>query len=87
MRTTVDIPDDLYRQVKAEAALRGARVRDLMEEGLRRVLATPSQGHESRRVSFPLIHSKQPGSMSVDAVRRAEEQSVADEDESRGRTV
>jgi hypothetical protein len=40
MRTTVDLPDALYRQAKAEAALRGRKFRDLIEEGLRHVLAS-----------------------------------------------
>lgn len=84
MRTTVDISDDLYRQAKAEAALRGTRFRDLVEEGLRRVLGATPAGQDARRVSFPLIRSKEPGSMSVDAVRRAEEQAFEDEDRSRG---
>jgi hypothetical protein len=42
VRTSVDLPDALYRQAKAEAALRGRKFRDLIEEGLRSVLATPS---------------------------------------------
>ena len=41
MRTTVDVPDDLYRRAKAEAALRGRKLKDLVEEGLRLVLASP----------------------------------------------
>ncbi len=41
MKTTVEVPDDLYRQAKAEAALRGRKVRDLIEEGLRLVLEAP----------------------------------------------
>lgn len=41
MKTTIEVPDDLYRRAKAEAALRGLRVKDLVEEGLRRVLAAP----------------------------------------------
>ncbi len=40
MRTTVDLPDALYRQAKAEAALRGRKFRDLIEEGLRHVLTS-----------------------------------------------
>jgi hypothetical protein len=41
--------DDLYRRVKAEAALRGRRLKDLVEEGLRLVLQTPHSpsGHPS----------------------------------------
>jgi len=41
LRTTVDLSDELYRQVKAEAALRGRKFKDLVEEGLRHVLGTP----------------------------------------------
>ena len=49
MKTTVEVPDDLYRQAKAEAALRGRKLRDLVEEGLRLVLETPPK---SRRPSL-----------------------------------
>jgi hypothetical protein len=38
MKTTVELPDDLYRQAKAIAALRGRKLKDLVEEGLRLVL-------------------------------------------------
>jgi hypothetical protein len=41
MKTTVELPDDLYRRAKAEAALRGSKLKDLIEKGLRLVLATP----------------------------------------------
>jgi hypothetical protein len=46
MRTTVDIPDDLLRRAKSEAALRGRKLKDLVEEGLRRVLDTPLAGSD-----------------------------------------
>ncbi len=46
MKTTVELPDSLYRQAKAEAALRGRKLKDLVEEGLRLVLeAPPDPGH------------------------------------------
>jgi hypothetical protein len=41
MKTTVEVPDDLYRRAKAEAALRGRKLKDLIEEGLRLVLDSP----------------------------------------------
>ena len=41
MKTTVEVPDDLYRQAKAEAALRGRKFRELVEEGLRLGLDAP----------------------------------------------
>jgi hypothetical protein len=40
MKTTVELPDELYRRAKAEAALRGRKLKDLVEEGLRLVLET-----------------------------------------------
>jgi hypothetical protein len=43
MRTTVDLSDDLFRRVKAAAALRGRKFKDLVEEGLLRVLETPKE--------------------------------------------
>ena len=43
MKTTVEISDDLYRRAKSEAALRGRKLKDLVEEGLRLVLETPRQ--------------------------------------------
>lgn len=44
MRTTVDIPDKLFRKVKATAALRGKRIKDLVEEGLLLALESQSPG-------------------------------------------
>jgi hypothetical protein len=41
MKTTVEVPDELYRRAKSEAALRGRKFRELVEEGLRLVLEAP----------------------------------------------
>ena len=43
MKTTIEVSDDLYRRAKAEAALRGRKLKDLVAEGLRLVLETPRQ--------------------------------------------
>ena len=45
MKTTVEVPDELYRRAKAEAALRGRKFRELVEEGLRLALETPRKTH------------------------------------------
>ena len=50
MKTTVEVPDELYRLAKAEAALRGRKLRDLVEEGLRLVIEAP--GKTRRRPSL-----------------------------------
>lgn len=41
MKTTVELPEELFRRAKAEAALRGRKFKDLVEEGLRLVLHMP----------------------------------------------
>jgi hypothetical protein len=38
MKATVEIPDPLFRRAKAAAALQGRKFKDLVEEGLIRVL-------------------------------------------------
>ena len=48
MKTTVELPDDLYRRAKSQAALRGQRLRDLVEEGLRLVLSEPRRRNSQR---------------------------------------
>jgi predicted component of type VI protein secretion system len=47
MKTTVELSEELFRRAKAEAALRGRKFKDLVEEGLRLVLATP-RGERAR---------------------------------------
>ena len=44
MRTTVDIPDEIYRAVKVLAAERGITVRELVLEGLETVMRTRKTG-------------------------------------------
>ena len=51
MKTTIDVPDHLYRRAKAEAALRGRKLKDLVEEGLQLVLETPRQAKPRARLA------------------------------------
>ena len=51
MKTTVELSDDLYRRAKAEAALRGRKLKDLVAEGLRLVLETPREKHSRRSLA------------------------------------
>ena len=56
MRTTVDLPDDLYRRAKAEAVMRGLKFKDLIEEGLRRVLETTPDNSISKQEKPISLH-------------------------------
>jgi predicted component of type VI protein secretion system len=51
MKTTVEVSDDLYRRAKAEAALQGRKLKDLVEEGLRLVLEGPRKTHRRQSLA------------------------------------
>jgi len=63
VRTTVDIPDPIYRRLKAEAGLRGCSVKDLVLLGVKAELEGPKVRRKSKAVRLPLIHSKRPGQL------------------------
>jgi hypothetical protein len=46
VKTTIDIPDDIFRQAKATAAIEGVSLRQLVTDTLRdRLQASPSSSH------------------------------------------
>jgi hypothetical protein len=66
MRTTVDIPDLLYRQMKVCAATEGTTIKAIILEGVSVRLRggkTAVQQENLRR--FPAIQSKNPGSLKL----------------------
>jgi hypothetical protein len=63
MKATIEIDDELYRQVKAAAAIRGRKVKDLVAEGLRTVLRSPHAGPRTRRIQLPIVKSRKPGTL------------------------
>jgi hypothetical protein len=65
MRTTVDIPDTLYRRLKSKAANEGRTVKELILRGVETELK-PARPREVNLVSSPLIPSKQPGTLVLD---------------------
>jgi hypothetical protein len=54
MKTTIEIPEPLFRQAKAKAALDGLTLRDLFVRGLQLVVQTPLTPTK-QRAAFPLI--------------------------------
>ena len=66
MKATIEIDDELYRQVKAAAAIRGRKVKDLVAEGLRTVLRSPQADPRTSRIQLPIIKSKKPGTLHDD---------------------
>jgi hypothetical protein len=68
VRTTIDIPDPMYRRLKARAASQGRSARALILQGVEQLLMskTPTTG---RKVTLPLVTSKRPGSLKLDNAR------------------
>jgi plasmid stability protein len=61
MKATIEIPDELMREIKVRAARQDRTLKDLVAELLRRGLAEDPQPPPIRhRVKLPLIHSTHP---------------------------
>lgn len=52
MRTTVDLPDDLFRRAKAKASMGGISLRELIEAGVRHMLAEPEEDLAGQRQAW-----------------------------------
>ena len=68
MRTTVDIPDEMYRQLKSRAAREGSSTRALILRGVKEVLKSDRR-KAGLQVSLPLVRSKRPGTVVLDNAR------------------
>jgi len=79
MRTTIDIPDGVFRRAKALAAMEGKTLKAFVLDALTHELAIRKEGkRSSKRVKLPLVKSKHPGSLRLtgDAIAGA----IEDED-------
>ena len=54
MRTTLDLPDPLFRELKAQAALRGMKMKDLLTDLVERGLRAPNLGTLRQRSPLPV---------------------------------
>ena len=60
MRTTVDLPDQLMRAAKAEAAQRGESLKDLFARAVAHELRIEAARTSGKRVNLPLIRGTGP---------------------------
>jgi len=66
MRTTIEIPDVIFRQAKAAAALEGKSLKAFVLEAITRELKNRSAPKEDqKRVKLPFVRSKHPGSLKI----------------------
>ena len=67
MKTTLEIPDDLFREAKAMAVLEGIKLKDFVAESLRLRVETKKRANVEprRRIQLPVVRSSRPGSMNL----------------------
>ncbi len=76
MRTTVDLPDELYRQAKTEAAARGVKLREFIAAALEDALLKGSRPRLKKRVRLPIINP--PGTPLINPTREQLDASLWD---------
>lgn len=66
MKATIEMDDELYGRLRAEAQARHRNVTDLVLEAVEGLLAQPRASvPEKRRIHLPLIDSGQPGKLNI----------------------
>jgi hypothetical protein len=72
MKTTLDIPDDLFRELKATAALRGQSMKELITQAVKKELAgqkkpVPSRSDYAKRLEAlaQRVSAASPGTASL----------------------
>lgn len=76
MRTTLELPDSLFKRTKIAAVERGMTFKELVGIALERELREPAPT-PVKKLKFPLIPSKRPGSLhltNADIARMEEEE-------------
>lgn len=66
MRTSIEFPDAVYRQMKLRAASEGTTIREIVLEGVAiRLRYAEGEPQRERGPRFPVIRSKNPGSFKL----------------------
>ncbi len=65
MRTTIDIPDSLYRELKSKAANEGRPVKELILRSVEIELQGDPK-RRGRRITLPVVRSKRAGKVRLD---------------------
>jgi hypothetical protein len=64
MRTTIDIPDETYCELKIKAAREKKPVRELVLRAIKRELES-AEGIQIRKMRIPVIPSSRPGTLNL----------------------
>ena len=65
MRTSIDIPDRLFRRIKALAVIKGITLKEFITRAIMRELNEKRETHNKNRITGPLVPSHTPGSLTL----------------------
>jgi hypothetical protein len=82
MRTTLDLPDETFRKLKAEAALRGYKLKELVAQFIERGLNEGSQplNAQSPRPAYVIPIAREADGSVTPALSNAQLQAILDDD-------
>lgn len=81
MRTTIDLPDELFRQAKAKAAIGGMKLKELITLYVEQGLKGSSPGSLSKRQRSELPVARKATGRTIPALTNLEIQRLLDEEE------
>lgn len=66
MRTTIELPESVYRRGEQVARLQGVTIEEFIVRAFERELKSePDTSSRSSRVTLPLVPSKEPGTLDL----------------------
>ena len=66
MRTTIEVPDSVYRKGEKVARTQGVTLEEFIIRAVERELKNePETPSDSKRVTLPLVPSKEPGTLDL----------------------
>jgi hypothetical protein len=65
MRTTIDIPDEVYRRLKVKAASEGRTLREIALRGIEREIHPGGASIPPAKFRIPVIPSSRPGTLNL----------------------
>lgn len=71
MRTTIDLPDELFRHAKALSSFRGISLKTFLTLAVEHELESADLQLRPQRVSFPIVRSRHPGTATITPERIA----------------
>ena len=65
MRTTLDLPDSTFRQLKSLAAKRGTTLKQILRSAVEKEIVAATVPAERRRIKVPILKSKEPSTLNL----------------------